>query len=111
MNLKLIGLAFLLADFVALTAYAVYHHGYLAFFDLHAASAIQVQILIDLVIALSFVMVWMWKDARARGIAPLPFTVMTLFLGSIGPLVYMIWREVAQTREAHGQWSAEPLNS
>ena len=41
MNVKLIGLVFVLADFAALTAYAVYHYGFLAFFDLHAASAIN----------------------------------------------------------------------
>lgn len=95
MNVKLIGLIFLLVDFVALTAYAVYHHGFLAFFDLHAASAIQVQIFIDLVIALSFVIAWMWRDARARGLSPLPYIALTLVLGSIGPLIYAIRREAA----------------
>lgn len=95
MNLKLIALVFVLADFVAFTAYAVYHYGYLAFFDVHAMNAIQAQIFIDLVIALTFVMVWMWRDARARGISPIPYVVMTLTLGSIGPLVYVIRREAA----------------
>jgi len=95
MNAKQIGLTFVLADFVALTGYAVYHYGYLAFFDLHATNAIQLQIFVDLIIALTFVMVWMWRDARARGISPLPYVVATLLLGSIGPLVYMIRREAA----------------
>ena len=93
MNAKQIAIGFVLADFVALTAYAVYHYGYLAFFDLHALNAIQLQIFIDLIIALSFVMAWMWRDANARGISPIPYVVMTLFFGSIGPLVYLIRRE------------------
>lgn len=93
MNAKQIGIGFVLADFVALTVYAVYHYGYLAFFELHAMNAIQLQIFIDLIIALTFVMVWMWRDAKARGISPIPYVAMTLFLGSIGPLVYLIRRE------------------
>lgn len=100
MNLKLIGLVFVLADFVALTAYAVYHYGFLAFFDLHAASAIQIQIFVDLIIALTFVMAWMWRDARARGISPVPFVVLTLLLGSIGPLLYLIRREAGESQMA-----------
>lgn len=98
MNGKQIGIGLVLLDFVALTAYAVYHHGYLAFFDFHAANAIQVQIFIDLIIALTIVIGWMWRDAKARGISPIPYVVMTLFLGSIGPLVYLFRREAT---EAH----------
>jgi hypothetical protein len=98
MNGKQIGLGLVLVDFVALTAYAVYHHGYQAFFDFGAMNAIQIQmiqIFIDLIIALSIVVGWMWRDAKARGISPMPYIVMTLFLGSIGPLVYLIRREAA----------------
>jgi hypothetical protein len=97
MNAKQIGLGLVLADFVALTGYAVYHYGYLAFFDLRSLNAIQLQIFLDLIIALSFVMVWMWRDAQARGISPIPYVVMTLLLGSIGPLAYAIRREATAT--------------
>jgi hypothetical protein len=93
MNAKQIGIGLVLADFIALTVYAVYHYGYLAFFDFHAINAIQLQIFVDLTIALTFVVVWMWRDARARGISPIPFVVVTLFLGSIGPLIYLLRRE------------------
>ena len=34
MNAKQIGLSVLLADFLALTAYAVYQYGYIGFFEL-----------------------------------------------------------------------------
>ena len=33
MNKKQIGLSIVLADFLALTAYAVYQHGYIGFFE------------------------------------------------------------------------------
>jgi hypothetical protein len=94
MNLKQIGIGIILADFVALTAYAVWHEGYLAFFDVHAMNAINLQILVDLVLALGMVSIWMWQDARARGVSALPYLVVTLFLGSIGPLLYL-WRRAA----------------
>jgi len=66
-----------LAAFVALTGYAVDRYGYMAFFDFQALNAIQLQIFIDLSIALTFVMVWMWGDAKARGISPIPYVVIT----------------------------------
>ena len=91
-NGKQLVLCLVLAPFLALTAYAVYHYGFLAFFDLHAANAVQLQIFIDLVLALSLVIIWMWQDARARGMSPLPYAVMTIFLGSIGPFIYLIRR-------------------
>src|SRR5262249_44102161 len=96
MNGKQIGLSLVLADFVLLTGYAVYHYGYLAFFDVHALNAIQLQIFVDLIIALTMVLVWMWRDARARGLSPVPYAVITLFLGSIGPLIYLIRREATE---------------
>ena len=43
-------------------------------------------------IALSLVIAWMVRDARARGVSPLPYVVLTLALGSVGPLVYLIRR-------------------
>ena len=92
MNLKQIVTGLVLADFVALTAYAVWQHGYLAFLDVAAMNAITVQVSVDLVIALSLVTLWMWNDARARGVSPLPYVVVTLFLGSIGPLLYLFRR-------------------
>ena len=92
MNWKRLGLMVILADFGALSAYAVYYYGYLAFFQLHAMNAVQVQIFVDLVIALSLFLVWMRRDAREHGISPVPYVLLTLSLGSIGALAYLIRR-------------------
>ena len=100
MNAKLIVLCIVFADFVGLTAYAVYHHGYLAFIPAFFGDAIAVQVFFDLVIALSFFMIWMWRDAREHEISPLPYTGMILFLGSIGALAYLIHRELRLSRPA-----------
>lgn len=90
MNAKRIGLGIVLADFAALNAYVVYRHGYVGFFQLALANVATVAIFVDLVIALSLVMAWMWRDARANGRAFLPYAVLTLLFGSIGPLTYLV---------------------
>ena len=92
MNAKQIGLTVVLCGFAALTGYTVYHYGYLGFFEQETANAATVTALVDLVIALSLVVVWMVRDARARGVSPLPYVLLTVALGSIGPLLYLIRR-------------------
>lgn len=44
----------------------------------------------DLLIALLIGISWTAKDARARGINPLPFTLLTLATGSAGLLFYLV---------------------
>jgi len=90
MNAKQIGLSVVLADFAALTAYAVYQYGYVGFFEVAFSNAASATVAVDLVIALAMVMVWMWRDARARGLSPLPFVLLLLTFGSVGPLLYLI---------------------
>jgi len=92
MNAKQIGLTVILCNFAALTGYAVYQYGYLGFFEQVTANAATVTALADLVIALSLVIAWMVRDARARGVSALPYVVLTLLLGSVGPLLYLIRR-------------------
>jgi hypothetical protein len=49
-----------------------------------------VAVLVDLTIALTFVTIWLWNDARRRGITPAPYVALTAALGSIGPLLYLV---------------------
>lgn len=93
MNAKQIILGLVLLDFTGLTAYAVYSYGLVGFFDAVTANVATVCAFADLMIALSLIVVWMWQDARDRGWSPIPYVLLTLGLGSIGPLVYLIRRE------------------
>lgn len=96
MSGKQIGLGLVLADFTALTAYAVYEVGYLGFFDMLFSNIVGITVFVDLCIALTLVAVWMYRDARERGLSSTPYIVLTFLLGSIGPLAYLIRRESAE---------------
>ena len=48
-------------------------------------------------IALSLFAIWMFQDARTRGVSAVPYLLLMLCLGSIGALVYLVRREWAST--------------
>lgn len=82
-------LLLVLLVFGAYSAYAVAEVGYLGIFTSHFHIA-GVQVIADLVIALALFIVWMIGDARSRGRNPWPFVALTLGLGSIGALLYLL---------------------
>ena len=92
MNLKQLGTEVVLIAFSAFSAYVVYQYGYIGLFEQALANAATVQVFLDLTISLSLVMVWMWQDAQTQDISPLPYILLTLILGSIGPLLYLVRR-------------------
>ena len=109
MNAKIIALGVVLLGFVDLTAWAIYQHGYLGFFELANANAATRLLALDLVICLALILVWMRGDARQRGEAFAPFALLTLGFGAAGPLLYLIrreWREVRRTRSVAGPAAA-----
>ncbi len=79
--------------FTALTAWALFNHGLVGWVPELLSTPIGITAAVDLVIALTIVVVWMWSDARGRGINPVPYLVVTLLTGSIGPLAYLLRRE------------------
>jgi hypothetical protein len=86
--------AALLAVFGAFSMWVVVTHGYFGFVALAGRHWWALQMLLDLVIALSFAVGWMSGDARKRGIAVWPYVVATVALGSIGVLAYCVRRGV-----------------
>jgi hypothetical protein len=51
------------------------------------------QVFADLVIALCFCLVWMWRDAKHIGRCAWFWVVFTLLVGSFGPLLYWLTRK------------------
>lgn len=50
---------------------------------------------VDLLIALGLVLTWLWRDAREHGRSPLPYVLVTMLTGSLGPLLYLLRRPSA----------------
>lgn len=92
MNWKSLLIALVLLDFLALTGLALWETGYVGLFQYQLATWAGVQVLVDLVIACGLIALWMYRDARQRGVNPWPYLVLTLFAGSIGPLFYLLRR-------------------
>ena len=80
-----------LIPFTLLTAYAVQRVGYIGIFDYQRHSPAGWQVLVDLVIALVLVLSWLIPEARKAGRDPWPWVLVTLFLGSFGPLLYLVF--------------------
>jgi Terpene cyclase DEP1 len=79
-----------LASFTALTAYAIEQHGLAGSLALCFANAATTALFADASIALGLLVMWMWDDARAQGRSWLPYALLTLVLGSVGPLLYLL---------------------
>lgn len=99
MNGKQIGLSLILVGFLALNAEVIYQYGYIGFFEAEFANLATIAAFVDLTIALSLILAWMWRDASERGVSFLPYLILTATLGSVGPLLYLIRR--AQGETAH----------
>lgn len=93
MNRKTLLIAFVIVDFALLTAWAIVEVGYLGIFAAGLANPGALQILVDLVILGVLACGWMIADARRRRTNPWPYVLVTLFLGSFGPLLYLLRRE------------------
>ena len=87
-----------LALFTALSAVALWQHGYWGILAPHFQTFGAGQVLADLVISLSLVLIWMARDARASGRRFVPWLLFTLVAGSFGPLLYLLTRKPAPER-------------
>jgi hypothetical protein len=94
MSGRLIALFAVIVGFGALTVIALLDVGYIGIFEPQLRSWGAAQVLVDLVIVALLACIWMYHDARARGVSPWPFIVITLFAGAFGPLTYLVMREL-----------------
>lgn len=91
MNTRRIIAGIVLVDFAALNGYALYTEGLGGFVTwVTTLSPWGMVVFADLVIALLMVMYWMWRDAKTTDRNPAFYTLLTLALGSIGTLLYVV---------------------
>ena len=94
MSGRLIALIIVIAGFGVLTALALMDVGYFGILEPHFRSWGGAQVFADLVIALLLACIWMINDARERGMSAWPYIAITLLMGSFGPLLYLVVREL-----------------
>jgi hypothetical protein len=91
-------LALVLAAFSVLTFEAIATYGYVGYFRELFSNLASVHVSADVFIALTLVFVWMSIDAKERGLPFWRYAALGLFLGSAGPLAYLIHRELRGMR-------------
>lgn len=99
MNLKLAAFVAVTLAFGALSAVATVEHGYLGIFTHVLDTSALAQVGADLVFAMSFVVGWMYNDARKRGATVWPYLVAVPLVGSFAPLAYVIVRELTDAKQ------------
>jgi hypothetical protein len=100
MRIRFFFISIVLAAFTAFSLWVIAQQGYTGFLRLAWEEPWGMQIFLDLVIALTLVMGWIFRDARERGINALPFLIATIFAGSIGVLAYLARREFGERASA-----------
>ena len=107
MSFKRIALAFVLFDFTAFSLYAAVKEGPLGFVPNADSSLWYIQVFLDLCIAATFGARWLYRDAKSRGLNPIPWLVALPFIGSIAILGYVVFRP----SEARQPERARPLTA
>ncbi|MBV1934249.1 MAG: DUF2834 domain-containing protein [Parvibaculaceae bacterium] len=92
LNTRLLAILILI-PFTVLSAYALWDVGYIGIWDYQRHSSAGLQVIVDLVIAIALILVWLVPDARKAGKNPWPWVLLTLVTGSIGPLLYLVFRK------------------
>lgn len=95
MSPRNIVLALVITAFLALSTVATVQHGYLGIFAVAWRDTAGAQVFADLCVALFIATSWLKRDAESRGLDPWPWLLATPLLGSISPLFYLVYRQVA----------------
>ena len=78
------------AAFSAFTFWVLAQTGLVGFYEQLLGTPAGMQVFADIAIALVLVLTWLWRDAQANGRRFWLYAVLTLALGSIGPLLYLL---------------------
>ena len=93
--MRLFALMTALLAFTTYTLGVMYGHGVLGFLALAAREPWALQLLLDLLVMLTLFAFWVWRDSRERDLPRWPYVVLTVVMGSMGALAYLVHREIA----------------
>lgn len=99
MNFRVASLVLVILAFAALTVVALRDHGYVGLIAFHFTATAGMQVITDLVIVCTLAILWMLRDAAQSHRNPWPYVIATLFLGSFGPLFYLLIGELSGARK------------
>jgi hypothetical protein len=85
-----IALGVVLTAFLAQTGVVLAGPGFVGFFESANLNAATRLMFLDLVITLALISIWMHRDAVTTGRRFWPYALLTLVLGSAGPLTYLL---------------------
>lgn len=94
----------LLATVAVLGVFSVYsiaitiEHGYFGFLEVAMREPWAMQMLIDVALAIGCFTMFAIPDAKKHGLTVWPYVIVSIFLGSIGALAYLVHREVVLRR-------------
>lgn len=97
MKIVKLGLVGVLVLFGGFSAWVMWQIGYSGIWLAGVESMGSLQILLDLSVACSLIGIWIYQDAKSRGVNPYPWLVGTLLGGSLAPLLYLIIRAQKQS--------------
>ena len=89
----------LLAVMIPANLYVLFGSGLSGFLDsVRHANGWSVLLTADLIFAFALVAAWIVRDARAHNRSPLPYLLLTVVSGSVGPLLYLLGRSPEGSR-------------
>lgn len=91
-NIKQIVIGIVWVVFTAFSLVIAMEHGFFGFLTLSAREPWALQMLLDLLIALSLFAGFVIKDAKEKGLRAWPRLLAMFVLGSIGALPYLLYR-------------------
>ncbi len=97
MKAKDVALILVWLVFTAYTVVVMVGHGTIGFIHLAWREPWGMQMLLDLLIALSLFGGFVVKDAGERGLRAWPWLIAMMTLGSVGALPYLVYRRVASS--------------
>jgi hypothetical protein len=84
--------------FAGLNVHVIETIGYGGFWQAIFGNRAAEAAVVDLAIAIGLITVWMWNDAQEQRLPFWPYAVVGFLLGSLGPLAYLIHRELRVLR-------------
>jgi hypothetical protein len=98
--MRLFALVSLFVAFTSYTLFVMAGHGYDGFLTLAGREPWALQLLLDLLLMLGLFSAWLVPDAKEHGLPAWPYVILSMTMGSMGALIYLLHREIVRRRRS-----------